>query len=411
MKTWFTSAIILAALVVLAPSTSYAQEQSLSVGPVETVMSAAQRLRAGLTTWPDTALGVALINGTNYVFAANAWPNGTLGFISSDLNSPGLGLRRSGSSKKFGGRHQIAQGKGRAFDRDYAGGGTVYYDASSGILIHMYHGEYWYRAGTAIPFYAGLGLAFSTDMGATWHKLGEVISPQAVRTGNCNPDVGSGTLVPVGGYLYAYYTDIGTRCATTDEPALARASISSVIAAARSGKPFTSGAGNLFQKYYDGSFTEPGVMDLANPGHGGGAFSSLWTAGSDGWPSSITVSYDSYRQQYVAAYVGGWKSGSSGLYLRFSADGIIWGEPTEVVKDSAAFYPTLLNTNGGDPNALGARFYLYYVSPFPNFSSSLALDRIQITLSGGIAAPPPSTPSLTPAPTAGVTREFSLARW
>jgi hypothetical protein len=401
MRTWFACAVVLPAALVLASSSFYAQEQSFSVGAVETVMSAAQRLRAGLTTWPDTALGVALINGTNYVFGANAWPNGTLGFISSDLNSPGLGLRRSGSSKKFGGRHQITQGKGRAFDHDYAAGGTVYYDLGSGILIHMYHGEYWYHAGSAIPFYAGLGLAFSTDLGATWHKLGEVISPQAARAGNCNPDIGPGTLVPAGGFLYAYYTDIRTGCAENNDPAVARASIKSVIAAVRAGKPFTSGAGNLFQKYHDGSFNEPGVTDLANPQKGGGAFSSLWTKGGDGWPSSMTVSYDGFLQQYIAAYVGGWKSGHSAIYLRFSTDGLIWGAPTEVVKDNVAAYPTLLNTNGGDPNVLGSRFYLYYVSPFPNFSSDLALDRIAITLSGASTAPPPPTPS--PAPNASIT--------
>jgi hypothetical protein len=398
MRTWFASAVIVAVIVVLTSSRSYGQEQSLSVGSVETVMSAAQRLHVGLTTWPDSTLGAVLINGTNYVFAANSSPNGTLGFMSSDLNGPGMGLRRSASSKKFGSRHQITQGKGRAFDHDYAGGSAVYYDAGSGILIHLYHGEYWYHAGTYIPFYAGLGLVFSTDMGATWHKLGEVISPQAARAGNCNPDVGAGTLVPVGGYLYAYYTDIATGCTGKDESAVARASISSVIAAAKAGKPFTSGVGNLFQKYYKGDFNEPGVTDLANPQKGGGAFTTLWTTGSDGWPSVMTVSYNSYLQQYVAAYVGGWRSGSSGLYLRFSTDGIVWGAPTEVVKDNAAFYPTLFNTSGGDPNVLGSRFYLYYVSPFPNFSSNLALDRIQINVGGGNAAPPPPTPSPAPAP-------------
>src|SRR5580658_7001202 len=117
MRTWFASAVIVAVIVVLTSSRSYGQEQSLSVGSVETVMSAAQRLHVGLTTWPDSTLGAVLINGTNYVFAANSSPNGTLGFMSSDLNGPGMGLRRSASSKKFGSRHQITQGKGRAFDR------------------------------------------------------------------------------------------------------------------------------------------------------------------------------------------------------------------------------------------------------------------------------------------------------
>jgi hypothetical protein len=349
---------------------------------------------------------VSLIDGTYYVFAANAWPNGTLGFTSSDLNGSGLALRRSGSSRNLGKRHQLARGKANAFDRDYAAGGTVYYDAATGILIHMYHGEYQYLPGSAIPFYAGLGLAFSTDMGATWHKLGQVISPQAARTGNCTIDVGAGTLVPVGEYFYAYYSDIGAGCAKVG-PAVSRAKISSVIAAAQAGKPFTSGTGDLFQKYYEGSFSQPGVTDLANPRKGGGLFSSLWTSGNDNWPTFLNVRYDSFLQQYVAVYVGGWRGPSSALYLRFSSDGINWGGPTQVVNDNAAFYPTLLNTSGDDPNVLGPQFYLYYVSPFPNFSSNLALDRVQITLSGEL----PALPSLTPSPAPSPPQEPRALAW
>jgi hypothetical protein len=391
MGTQFAFAIILAAGVIPLFSTSSAHAQSFTVGSVQTVMTAAQRSKAGLSMWPDSTLGVSLINGTNYLFAANSWPNGTLGFTTSDLNNLGLAPGRAASSRKRNGRRKIAHGKAGAFDHDYAGGGTVYYDAGTGILIHMYHGEYWYRPETGRFFYAGLGLAFSTNLGKTWHRLGQVINPQTVRTGECTIDVGAGTLVPVGGFFYAYYTDMGMGC-TNLGPAVARASISSVIAAAQAGTPFTSGDGNLFQKYHNGSFSQPGVTDLANPQNGGGAFSSLWTSESDDWPTFLNVRYDSYLRQYIAAYVGGWKSGKSGLYLRISKDGINWGAPTEVVHDNAAFYPTLLNTSGGDPNVLGSQFYLHYVTPFPNFSSNMNLDRVPITVSGGTTALPPPTP-------------------
>src|SRR5581483_9419508 len=278
----------------------------------------------------------------------------------------------------------LSKGGTGAFDQNYAGGGSVYYDASSGITLLIYHGEYWYNPPSGSPFYAGLGLAYSRDKGVTWTKLGQVISPQTTRSGNCQVDTGPGTLVPVnvGGVLYFYiwYVDESTGCNTGNfNLAVARATASSVIAAAQAGTPFTFGPGSLFQKYSSGSFSQNGVNDLANPQNGGGSFDALLTGNTTWVPN---VAFNSYLNEFVLTYASGW----NGIGMRFSGDGIHWGSENLIVPNAgshvppnATFYPTSLNTNGGDPETLGQSFYVYYVEPFGDWSTS-NLKRVSITI-------------------------------
>jgi hypothetical protein len=199
-------------------------------------------------------------------------------------------------------------------------------------------------------------------------------------------DVGGGTLLPVGDYLYTYYTDEGAGCNGNNfETALARAKISDVIAAAQAGIPFTTGAGALWKKYYNGDFTENGVTDLANPAAGGGAFTHLFVTSSGAWWN--TVAFDKVTSQFVMAYAAGW----TGIAIRFSKDGITWSAPTQIVSGTeiedgkSVYYPSLLNTDGGDPETLGSSFYVYYVSPFGDWSKS-SLDRVKVTLGDGPSA-------------------------
>jgi hypothetical protein len=277
---------------------------------------------------------------------------------------------------------QIPLGGSGSFDQNYAGVGTLYYDSADNIIIGMYHAEYWYPTGGS--FYASLGLAISRDLGVTWTKLGQVISPQTARTGNCQVDVGSGTMVPhADGFFYTYYVDEATGC-TGFNISVARAKISDVISAAVNG---ALPAGNLWLKYYNGAFTEPGVIDRNNPAAGGGAFTTLFDTGGNAWFPS--VAWDSAANKYVMAYLAGW----TGVAVRLSSDGIAWGAPTQIVTGgtdpsggNAIFYPTLANTSGGDPNILGSQFYVYFVDPFIDWSQS-ELKRVKVTLTGVSAKP------------------------
>jgi hypothetical protein len=370
-------------LFLLLSITSVVRAQTLTVGSPQTMLTASQRTGVGFSLyWPDGNMGAFQYGGTNYVFAPIGV--GTQGATVNDLNNwlSGVSVINTTTNIPLGGTG--------AFDQNYVGGGAVYYDTNTGILIGLYHGEYWYNPpGGGSVFYAGLGLAYSNDLGGTWHKLGQVLSPQTARSGNCQVDIGTGTLLPVGSYLYVYYMDEASGCNGGDfNITVARATISSVIAAAQAGTPFTSGTGTLFMKYTgSGTWNGDGVTDLANPQNGGGAFADLLTGNSYFEPN---VAYNSYLNQYVMTYSHSFAS----LEIRFSSDGLTWGSPTTLVSGgglppNGLYYPTLLNTSGGDPEKLGSTFYVYYVDPFGDWSKS-NLKRVQVTL-GGRPDPPTIT--------------------
>ncbi len=372
----------LVTLFLLLSITSVVKAQTVTVGSPQTMLTPSQRTGAGFSLyWPDGNMGAFSHGGTNYIFA----PNGeTQGMTLPDLNNFLNGFSVINTTTN------IPKGSAGAFDPNYAGGGAVYYDNATGILIGLYHGEYWYSPpGNGSVFYSGHGLAYSTDLGVSWHKLGQIISPQTARAGNCQVEVGTGTLLVVGSYFYDYYTDEATGCNGGDfNITVARASIASVIAAAQAGTPFTSGAGTLFMKYTgNGTWSGNGVTDLANPAAGGGAFSDLLTGNNYLEPN---VRYDSFINKYVMTYSNLFAS----LEIRFSDDGLAWGSPQTIVSGggfppNGLYYPTLLNTSGGDPETLGSAFYVYYVDPFGDWSQS-NLKRVQVTL-GGRPDPPTIT--------------------
>ena len=355
---------------------SLAQAQVVTLGLPEIVMTPADTTKFGILGWPDSNLSTFLLNGTYYVFASNANLGATQGLQTPDLNS----LKADHKVLKVG---ALPKGPKGSFDHDYAGGGALYYDAPSGTLIELYHAEYWYGGGSVVwlPAYSSLGMATSTDMGKSWRKLGQVISGAAPRTNKCQDDIGNGSLVyKSDGYLYVYYTDLEASCSHASI-GLARAKLSDIVNAAQSGA-FPKGSGSVFLKYYNGSFSQPGVIDPSKPGLGGGSFTPVFANGSNGGPAMSSVAYDRAVKKYVMTYMVDWKDDDvMEVGLRFSADGIHWGRPTALNLGKNCFYPSLLNTGGGDPNILGSEFYVYYVNPFPGIATQ-NLMRVKITLSG-----------------------------
>ena len=361
----FSKKFVWFGVTILSPALCFGQ--TITVGSTTQQLNPSQRSSVA-AYWPDGNMGAINRNGTNYIWAPTVGSaGGSVQATVSNLNS------WSGNVTLDTPATNIPVGGSGAFDQNYVGGGAVYYDSASGYLIQLYHGEQWF-GGSGSPFYAALGLAYSTDFGNNWHKLGEVISPQAARVNggtNCQAEVGVGTLVPVGGYLYTYYTDTASDC-TSLGIAVARASISSVIAAATAGTPFASGAGTLFMKYTgSGTWTGNGVTDLANPQNGGGAFTQIASdpAGSSYIPN---VRYDSYTNTYIMVYIIV-NSGNttSQINAQTSTDGLSWSSPRTLVTGGTGFggtnmiyYPTLLDTSGGDPQTLGQNFSVFYVQPF-----------------------------------------------
>lgn len=363
---------------------SYAQGQTVTVGSTTQQLSPSQRGSVS-SYWPDGNLGAVNVNGTNYIFAPQANP-GTVGITLSDLNN-------WSQLTKINTTSNLQPGGSNSFDQNYIGGGAVYYDSASGYLIGLYHGEQWFGGGGS-PFYSAEGLAYSKDLGVTWHKLGEVLSPQSTWTANgsqCQAEIGTGTLLVVGSYFYDYFTDNSSSCTGYEHLAVARASISSVIAAVKAGIPFTSGPGTLFMKYTgNGSWNGVGVNDLANPQNGGGASATIASV-SNGEILEPNVRYNSYLGKYVLAY----SNLFTDIELAFSSDGLSWSSPTVVVSGGSQpsdeiYYPSLLNANGGDPQVLGQNFIVVYDRPLSWSWSNASVYSTAISVSGGSAPPPPT---------------------
>jgi hypothetical protein len=180
-----------------------------------------------------------------------------------------------------------------SFDRNYVGGGptmrVTHPDGRRGVLL-VYHAEIqWYNdgpcaSGTTLCFYGTLGMAFSTDDGATFQKLGLIVQSHISRATFHTPPylggnvpIGNGPFVlgdasgnavdprtadPSQTYIYVFYVDNQEDLGSSDPCApskacltVARAPLAQVIAAAFAGDGAT--LSGLFQKYYNGGFTQP----------------------------------------------------------------------------------------------------------------------------------------------------------
>lgn len=355
--------------LLLSPVATWAQ--TVTVGAPQVVMTPSQRNSAGLSVWPDGNIGGFFQTPNYYLFAPNGAADNTQGLTTPNINALQSNLVLINTTTN------LQKGAAGAFDQNYAACGAVYKDSATGILLCSYHGEFWYAPPNNDPFYAGLGIAYSSDNGVTWHKLGQVISPQTTRTGNCQVDTGVGTLVVkiIGGiqYFWDYYLDEASGCNGGNfNITIAQAKVSDVIAAAQAGIPLTSGPGTLFKKLCSGAFTCNGVNDLANPAAGGGAFDNLPGLTTNTYYTPA-VAYNSFLNQYVLTYSNSFAS----IEMRISTDGVgkVFGPPTTVVSGGGVppnglFYPSPLNTNGGDPTILGNQFQIYWVDNFGNWSAS-----------------------------------------
>lgn len=412
-----------------------ARATTFTIGATTTVLTPTQRNNVASTNvWPDGTMA-GLLNGST------SWlcnPNGT----NNNVQSPLCVTTDFSSFTLIRNDGPIQRGGGGAFDQNYASGSAVYWDAADGILFHMYHGEYWYNfcvggsnpgtacysnaqctgggsctgGATGSPFYAALGMAYSTDCHQTpttschWTKMGEVITPQALRSGVCQVDTGVGSLLDKGdGFLYAYYVDMTTACGDF-EIAVARAAISDLVGIVHGTQSIT---GSTFQKYAGGAFSaaNPGMNNPADPAAGGGAFTPIFPCNGGCWIPNIR--FDSAISRYIMAYANSW----NGLNITASNDGLTgWDSTTAVVTQDltphactdpnggfACFYPSLINaTASADPQNLGGSFYMYWVDHFANPSNSWGssnLNRTLITISGG------SPPTIT---TCGASSSCSL---
>lgn len=169
---------------------------TLSVGPEEPIFAAPGANLSHVPqkpyAWPDGTMGILKSGATYTFFAAN---DGQLRRCVGTLQSPG----RCGGSASI-------RIEGLKASLNYAGGGPVHRDPTTGTLLMIYHGERWKDASDWLVFHISLGLAKSTDGGATWVDLGEIvtpnITPEAVFARRASWDVGGGGYLVIGDYFY-----------------------------------------------------------------------------------------------------------------------------------------------------------------------------------------------------------------
>jgi hypothetical protein len=228
----------------------------------------------------------------------------------------------------------------------YMGGGPVYQvppgRVGAGNLLLLYHAE----INTQSPLsYSLLNLAVSSDFGAHWTDIGEIIRFNTEFSENDSPPLEIGdpnlTLSPDGNYFYVYFSD-WLSDGTVTNLSLARAPVSELLEAAFGGNVQRAAP---FSKYYQGSWEESGI---------GGASTDLAPNAHDG--AEPQVAYDNALGCYVAI-----SDVSQYMTYAESPDGIHWTDTTMLKIPlpywSAYAVPVGM---GDDPSVLGRKFYIYF---------------------------------------------------
>jgi hypothetical protein len=148
------------------------------------------------------------------------------------------------------------------FDADYVGPGSVIRASNGSDLLMFYHAENHLFDGVHYdtgPFYSSIGLARSTDNGTTWSRVGQVITgitPKPVQPPPGALGAAGPSVIVSGGYIYLFYIDVGNYSVFPDLVHVARSSIAS------------DGAPGTWYKYYEGTFSEPGLGGMSTPVQG-----------------------------------------------------------------------------------------------------------------------------------------------
>jgi hypothetical protein len=294
----------------------------------------------GQPFFPDGSMFSALVGGQKLYFAANGGrvdlpSQGTI-VLSGPLDrlQPLLGSPDQVIASLHAPPDRPESPFAQSFDRDYAGGGPVAWDAPSGLLLHAYHAEYDFVQGRPFNFYSSIGMAVSSDGGRSFRRLGLAVRPAIPPDSGQRMPTSAGTLVRVGAMLYLYYDDMSADRTCDGQaqgglPCLAVAATpyaAAIEAAAHGSAP-------VWRKYYHGAFTEPGD---------GGAFSPLVVADAAHWIRWPAVMRDPATGWFFLVYA----AGAQGLELRTSRDGLAWGKAIAVMaapEDTAINYPSILD--------------------------------------------------------------------
>jgi len=224
----------------------------------------------------------------------------------------------------------------------------------------------WYHAETACNYpttHKSVAYAESYDGGRTFVKpsypANQVITAPPYYTDPDEDDEGDHRVLRVGDYLYLYF--IPSR---DWQLRLARSHV------ADGGLPGT------WYKYYNGSFSEPGLGGESSPLDPTGALTRSWVSFSTDLNNYIGFSYIARNGEFAGF---GFTMSPDGIsnwaalpYLVLQTERTYWGPPdTELVE-----YPSLVSVYG-DGDSIGSVFWLYYMylNPGDDFQNRYLLRR------------------------------------
>jgi hypothetical protein len=315
---------------------------------------------------------------------------------------------------------------GWMFDTYYAGGGQLVpfsYEGVSGYFM-PYHGEYHPPgSGPTGPFYGGLGLAVSTNAGASFHSIGQVIQmypslPEWQARLDGEADAGT-RQAPIGGgygslvladangnylpnpppeadqadnaFFYLFYQDADFDPLAHGNPsncqyfclAVARAPYLAVMSSLVTPTVTPASASivaGLFTKYTVASngsaqWTQPGDSGRDDESEESGLFSALLP---DQNASLASVLWDTVAGRYLMAFMASdtWTLDNEGICVRESSDLIHWspGEtapssppdclaffqtPSSGTTHHTDIYPTLVGDTGSQLVGAGSPYVFF----------------------------------------------------
>jgi hypothetical protein len=332
--------------------------------------------------WSDTSLGVVRnLDGSGYLFFGsdggchencgdqNTWRWGSVTKSEGTLDNP-LGEPLGNPNPPV---YEFAFPTSPNWPShiSYAGGGPVYRvpngEPGAGSLLLVYHIER-----TANPFYSYTGIAKSTDEGMSWRDLGLILSVPHPFDPTGASDVGENPLVPYTDpatqqkYFYIFFPQhcwtATAQCSDFTFISVARAPYEALLTAAAAGNSLS----DMFLKYYNGEWNQPGMGGLATE-----TFPGV-TGTTDG---DFQIVWSDYRNRFIAMV-------DNAEYIAYgeSVDGTYW-PPMQTLLGPAPNSYVYGYANavglGEDPSVLGNTFYSYYTDS--NDWQPSSVNRLTIT--------------------------------
>lgn len=324
-----------------SPRVSYNYEPKYTLDKAEHVMTPGDFANIGVGADDAADISMSIIpNGTNFDFYHSSKHGSKSQKFTGPLNAPATFLQYN---KYPFTDTEIPNGTGCNTPEGWWLANM--YRTDEGHLLAFTHIEN-VKASENIGWWS-IGLAYSTNNGNTFTKLGKIIGQETKEFPAVCSDVHANIFgVPYAvkdGYFYLYYGE--------PRAAVARAPIAEVLAAAQNGTV------SQWQKYYNGTWNEPGMN---------GHYSPIMPYNHV--PHDFAVHGDAAYSSAIGKYVlsGYTHIGGKGVFITFSDDGVNYANPEWIVtsdsyaKGTLAPYITIVNEDGSDNGQIGQTFYVYY---------------------------------------------------